>query len=67
MEWLGLVEVWDAGGRGAGGGPISPEGESQAWAEAETLQTVPSRRGTKAEVINEAGVVVAVVACRRGP
>ena len=45
MKYFGLVEgmgYWRS--RRAGGGPISPEGESQARAEAEALQTAPSRR-----------------------
>ena len=45
MKNLGLVEgmgYWRSWR--AGGGPISPEGESQARAEAEALQTAPSRR-----------------------
>ena len=44
----------------AGGGPISPEGESQAWAEAETIQT-----GAESES-GECGGDLQGVRCRGG-
>ena len=61
MEKLGLVEgvgCWRSWR--AGGGPISPEGESQAWAEAETIQT-----GAESES-GESGGDLQGVRCRGG-
>ena len=53
--WLGCWRSWRAGG-----GPISPEGESQAWAEAETIQT-----GAESES-GECGGDLQGVRCRGG-